>query len=217
MKKKIDSSENNQKKRNEEHINISEENTIEESSPSGDESETSVSSAEGSNEFEDPSELILDANLREEIEQLKGEVLRGKDEILRGKAEQQNIRRRAEKDLENAHKFGQERFIKELLPVLDSMDKALEIAEKIDSKDIGMLEGLRMTRKVFIDTVAKFGVTVSDPLGEPFDPKVHQAISTQESEDAEPNRVLNVMQTGYIMHDRVLRPAMVVVSAKKNT
>ena len=151
------------------------------------------------------------------VEKLKEELELVKDEILRGKAEQQNIRRRSEKDLANAHKYGTERFVKELLPVLDSMEKALEIAENLESEDAGMVEGIRMTRKMLIDSVGKFGVTAVNPLGEPFDPKFHQAISMMESEDSEPNSVINVMQTGYLMYDRVLRPAMVIVSTKKNT
>ncbi len=135
-----------------------------------------------------------------------------KDALLRSQADLQNVRRRAERDLENAHKYAVEKFVKDLLPVLDSMDRALQLAETTEGFDSSMLEGMKMTHKLLVDTAVKHGIESIDPVGSPFDPNQHQAMSMVESDEQEANTVVAVMQKGYKLEGRVMRPAMVVVS-----
>ena len=148
------------------------------------------------------------ASLETQLEELK-------EALLRSQADLQNSRRRAERDIENAHKYAIEKFIKDLLAVLDSMDRALELAATTDGFDMSMLEGTQMTHKLLLDTVSRHGVEAIDPVGEPFDPQQHQAMSMMESEDQEPNTVTAVMQKGYKLEGRVIRAAMVVVTKPK--
>lgn len=140
-------------------------------------------------------------------------ILQQKDEVLRVQADMQNLRRRTEQDIEKAHKFGQERLTSELLAVIDNLERALQVPIDADNEAVKALhEGVELTLKSFLDCLRKFGVEQIDPLGEPFDPQLHQAMAVQESPDAEPNSVIAVMQKGYTLHGRVLRPAMVMVS-----
>lgn len=148
------------------------------------------------------------ASLETQLEELK-------EALLRSQADIQNGRRRAERDIENAHKYAIEKFIKDLLAVLDSMDRALELATTTDGFDMAMLEGTQMTHKLLLDTVSRHGVEAIDPVGERFDPQQHQAMSMVESEDQEPNTVTAVMQKGYKLEGRVIRAAMVVVTRPK--
>ena len=122
------------------------------------------------------------------------------------------MRRRAERDVENAHKYAVEKFVKDLLAVLDSMDRALELAETTEGFDAAMLEGTQMTRKLLLDTASKHGVESIDPVGKTFNPQEHQAMSMVESAEHEPNSVMAVMQKGYKLEGRVIRAAMVVVT-----
>lgn len=134
-------------------------------------------------------------------------------EVLRLHADMQNVRRRAEQDVERAHKYGQEKLVSELLPVLDNLERALQAAEGDDSdKLVALRQGVELTLKSFLDCLKKFNVQALDPVGEPFDPQYHQAMGMQESTTAEPDTVLAVMQKGYSLNGRVLRPAMVMVS-----
>ncbi|MBH96315.1 MAG: nucleotide exchange factor GrpE [Gammaproteobacteria bacterium] len=135
--------------------------------------------------------------------------------LLRSQADLQNSRRRAERDIENAHKYAVEKFVKDLLAVIDSMDRALELATTTDGFDVAMLEGTQMTHKLLLDTISRHGVEPIDPAGEPFDPQQHQAMSAVESADQEPNTVMAVMQKGYTLEGRVIRAAMVVVTKAK--
>ena len=135
-----------------------------------------------------------------------------KEALIRSQADLQNVRRRAERDVENAHKYAVEKFVKDLLAVLDSMDRALELAETTDGFDASMLEGTQMTHKLLLDTAAKHGVEPINPVGEVFDPQEHQAMSMVESADHEPNTVMAVMQKGYKLEGRVIRAAMVMVT-----
>ena len=148
------------------------------------------------------------ASLETQLEELK-EVL------LRSQADLQNGRRRAERDIENAHKYAIEKLIKDLLAVLDSMDRALELAATTDGFDMAMLEGTQMTHKLLLDTMSRHGVEAIDPVGERFDPQQHQAMSMVDSEGQEPNTVTAVMQKGYKLEGRVIRAAMVVVTRPK--
>lgn len=146
-----------------------------------------------------------------EVEALQEEIAKLKEDVLRAQAETQNVRRRAEADVEKAHKFSTEKFARELLEVVDNLERAIAAAPE-DEAVKSLLEGVEMTQKTFQSTLAKFKVEVVDPEGHPFDPDLHQAISMVDAPDAEPNTVLNVVQKGYTNHGRLLRPAMVVVS-----
>ena len=164
--------------------------------------ETVKQSAETSHDTDDS------ASLETQLEELK-------EALLRSQADVQNGRRRAERDIENAHKYAIEKFIKDLLAVLDSMERALELAATTDGFDMAMLEGTQMTHKLLLDTVSRHGVEAIDPVGERFDPQQHEAMSMVESEGQEPNTVTAVMQKGYKLEGRVIRAAMVVVTKPK--
>ena len=146
------------------------------------------------------------------IEQLEDELAGAKENVLRAAAEMQNIRRRAEQDIEKTHKFALEKFATELLPVLDSLERGLEVSDPTDEKIRPMREGMDLTYKLFLDTLKRFKIERLDPQGEPFNPEQQQAMAMEESIHVEPNSVLKVFQCGYIMNGRLLRPAMVVVS-----
>ncbi len=135
------------------------------------------------------------------------------NQLLRVRAELENVQRRAQRELENARKFALEKFVRELLPVLDSLEMGLNAAQGEGVGMEKMVEGLDLTLKMLRDTMEKFGVRAVDPVGERFNPEHHQAMSTQPSDDVAPNTVLNVYQKGYLLNDRLIRPAMVVVSA----
>lgn len=134
-----------------------------------------------------------------------------KDQMLRTHAEAQNVRRRAEQDVEKAHKFGVEKFANEMLPIVDSLERAIE-AFGDDEALQPMREGVEMTMKMFLSGLEKFKMEQVNPLGETFDPALHQAMSMVDAPDAEPNSVIAVMQKGYTLHGRLVRPAMVVVA-----
>jgi molecular chaperone GrpE len=135
------------------------------------------------------------------------------DEVLRTRAEMQNLRRRTEMDIEKAHKFGQERLVNELLSVIDNLERALQaVTDKDDQAVRPLYEGVELTLKGFLGALEKFSVAQLDPHGQAFDPLVHEAMTTQENPDVEPNTVIAVMQKGYTLHGRVIRPARVVVS-----
>ncbi|NDJ56715.1 nucleotide exchange factor GrpE [Enterobacteriaceae bacterium 4M9] len=140
---------------------------------------------------------------------------RERDALLRAKAEMDNLRRRTEQDVEKAHKFALEKFVNELLPVLDSLDRALEVADKDGAGMAAMIEGIELTRKSMLDVVRKFGVEVVGDINVPFNPDVHQAIAMVESDEVSPNHVLMVMQKGYTLNGRTIRAAMVSVAKTK--
>ncbi|MDP2608130.1 MULTISPECIES: nucleotide exchange factor GrpE [unclassified Oceanobacter] len=134
-----------------------------------------------------------------------------KEQVLRVQAEMQNVRRRAELDVEKAHKFGLEKFANEMVTVVDNLERGLAAAPEEEATK-AIRDGIEMTLNGFLSALAKFNVDVVDPVGHPFDPEHHQAMTMVESADAEPNSVVAVMQKGYLMNGRLLRPAMVVVS-----
>lgn len=131
------------------------------------------------------------------------------ERYLRAAAETENVRKRAARDVENAHKFALERFGKELLAVKDGLEMALDAADNASVESL--LEGSEATLKLLGSTMERFGIEVVDPEGELFDPEFHEAISVQPSENAEPGSVVAVAQKGYTLNGRLLRPAMVVV------
>ncbi len=135
------------------------------------------------------------------------------NQVLRMQAELENTRRRAAADVEKAHKFGLEKFAAELLPVIDSLEMGLAAAEGSDHEIAEKLrEGTELTLKMFAGVLEKFGVKEVNPLGETFNPELHQAMTMQPSDEHEPNTVTAVMQKGYVLNERLIRPAMVMVS-----
>ena len=147
-----------------------------------------------------------------ELEALKDELTQAKEQALRAAAEAQNIRRRAEQDVEKAHKFGLEKFINDVLPVADNLERSIEAASA-EGADLKVItEGVELTLKSLLDALKRHQVEQISPEGEPFDPQLHQAMTMVEQPDAEPNSVINVFQKGYTLHGRLVRPAMVVVA-----
>ena len=140
---------------------------------------------------------------------------REQDIQLRAQAEIQNIRRRAEQEVEKAHKFALEKFSKELLTVVDNLERGLAALDKAVSDETtqALVDGVEMTHKEFISTLAKFGVQAVGAVGEVFNPELHQAISMQPAEGIDANHISQVLQKGYTLQGRVLRPAMVMVAA----
>ena len=132
---------------------------------------------------------------------------------MRTMAEMENVRRRAERDVEHAHRFGVEKLIKEVIPVLDSMEQALQAAKQAENQN--MIEGIELTHKLLMNALQKFNVVQIEALGQAFNPNCHEAMTMVES-DEPPNTVINVFQQGYLLDDRVLRPARVVVAKSKN-
>ena len=140
---------------------------------------------------------------------------REQDIQLRAQAEIQNMRRRAEQEVEKAHKFALEKFSKELLTVVDNLERGLAALDKAVSDETtqALVDGVEMTHKEFISTLAKFGVQAVGAVGEVFNPELHQAISMQPAEGIDANHISQVLQKGYTLQGRVLRPAMVMVAA----
>jgi len=173
--------------------------------------EAAVEAADQHAEEEQSPEAEI-AMLYAELEAAKQTIADQKDGVVRAAADVDNIRRRAAQDVEKAHKFALEKFANELLPVIDNLERAIEFSDKENEALKPLLEGIDMTVKSFNDAVAKFGVEIVNPQGEQFNPDFHQAMSIQPSNDVTPNTVLAVMQKGYTLNGRLLRPAMVMVS-----
>lgn len=181
------------------------------------ETEAEAEAGEGSEQAETGAGPDVE-QLMEKIAEVELAAANAKDDLLRVKAEMQNLRRRTEQDIEKAHKYGQEKFSIELLSVMDNLERALDAASEHDNETVkAIYDGVELTRKSFIDCFNKFNIEAVDPLGEPFDPALHQAMSTQENDEVEPNTVIAVMQKGYTLHGRVIRPAMVMVSKPAST
>ncbi|EPL9570245.1 nucleotide exchange factor GrpE [Providencia rettgeri] len=157
-------------------------------------------------------EQALAARIAELEEQLAASQKTEREAMLRAHAEIENIRRRTEQDIEKAHKFALEKFSNELLPVIDNLERAIDAADRDNEQSKAMLEGLDLTLKTFLDAVAKFGIEAVGDVNVPFNPEVHQAMTMIESPDHQANHVINVMQKGYTLNNRLLRPAMVIVS-----
>ncbi len=132
------------------------------------------------------------------------------EQLVRSVAEVENIRRRAERDIANAHRYSLEKFVNSLLPVTDSLEQAIVLALK--QGDMSLHEGLLLTMKLFLEALDKAGVKQIDPIGCSFDPQQHEAMSIQPSTEVSPNTVLTVFQKGYVLSERVIRPARVIVS-----
>jgi len=166
---------------------------------------------EGSTEEVDGNEPVDEScQTLSDLEKAQSEAQENWDRYLRSAAELENVRKRASRDVENAHRFALERFSRELLAVRDSLEMGLA-AESASVESL--LEGSEATLKILGTTMQQFGIEVVDPAGEPFDPEFHEAISMQPSDDVEPGSVVTVVQKGYSLNGRLLRPAMVVVAA----
>lgn len=181
-------------------LSVSEE---EKSVPEAEEVETQ---AEGSSAAEEAAQEMPT------VDAIQAELAEAQEQVLRAQAEAQNARRRADQDVEKAHKFGQEKLVNDLLPVVDNLERAIDAIDADNEQFKSVLEGIELTLKSFMDTLARHNIEALNPEGEPFDPQLHQAMTMVESPDAEPNTVLNVFQKGYTLHGRLVRPAMVVVS-----
>lgn len=160
----------------------------------------------GASAAEDPEAVII--ALREEVAQYR-------DAALRARAEADNVRKRAERDVEHAHKFALEKFAGQLLPVADSLEKSVQAAEELGSEEPGIValkEGVELSQRIFIDTLGRVGIEQLDPAGQPFDPNLHEAMSMVDGGDAPANTVVHVLQKGFTLNGRLLRAAMVTVA-----
>ncbi|MCI4186419.1 nucleotide exchange factor GrpE [Dickeya dianthicola] len=175
--------------------------------------------AEGQQADAVPETTAVDDPRDERIAELEAQLndaqQRERESALRARAEMENVRRRAELDVEKAHKFALEKFAGEILPVIDNLERALEMADKSNDALSGMIEGVELTLKAMLSAVNKFGIEVVADVNVPFNPEIHQAMTLLESADHAPNHVMMVMQKGYTLNGRLLRPAMVAVSKAK--
>lgn len=162
---------------------------------------------------ETESEEISIESLQTELEEAEAKAEDNLDQLVRTRAEMENIRRRSERDLVNAHKYAVEKFAQELLPVIDSMEMGVT-ASLDENADVAKLrEGIEMTLKMFETAIEKVGIKAVHPKGEVFNPDHHQAMTMLDSPDHEPNIIIDVMQKGYLLNERLVRPAMVVVAS----
>ncbi len=159
----------------------------------------------------EPQEEHLEPEMEQELEEMEQEAKAQTDRILRLQADIENMKRRSERDISNAHKYASEKFIKDLLAVVDSLEMAQQGEHPEQAK--GLLEGVELTHKLFLDTLIKHGVEQIDPEGQPFDPEFQEAVSMQPNPEVDANTVLQVVQKGYKLHGRLLKPAMVIVSS----
>ena len=176
------------------------------------ENEENVEQVEGEVETNVSDDAARIAELEKELQTTKELVASQQDGVLRGKAEVENMRRRVSQDVEKAHKFALNKFANELLPVVDNLERALGAADKESEHTKAMVEGVEMTLNSMMSALDKSGVKAIDPKGEAFNPELHQAMTMIEVPGAEPNSIIDVMQKGFELNGRLLRPAMVVVA-----
>jgi len=163
-------------------------------------------------ELSDEQQII--AKLEAELEAAKAQAAEQTDLALRIRADAENIKRRASMDIDKAQKFALEKFAGDLLPVLDNLERSLGFIDASNELVKPLAEGVELTLKSFLDTVARFGVNQIDPQGQAFNPDFHQAMSIVPNADVDANTVMFVMQKGYELNGRLLRPALVGVSKK---
>lgn len=157
------------------------------------------------------SSLPEDDDLQTQLEEAQQSAKNNWDKVLRAQAEMENLKRRNAKDLENAHKFALDGFVKALLEVKDSLSMGLKTAHEENATIESVIEGLEMTDKVFLSTMEKFGVESINPENEPFNPELHEAVTMLPMPDKKSNSVLEVVQIGFTLNGRLVRPAMVIV------
>jgi len=195
---------------------VSNENQQDDSAEMLEDDQVSLSSQKDSDESEQSQTQETSGSAEKaemDLEALRDELTQAKEQALRAAAEAQNIRRRAEQDVEKAHKFGLEKFVNDILPVADNLERAISAASGGEGAGSGAVtEGIELTLKSLMDALQRHNVETVDPRGEPFDPQLHQAMTMVEQADAEPNSVIDVFQKGYTLHGRLVRPAMVVVA-----
>ena len=150
--------------------------------------------------------------LQQQLEDATAQAEQNHDQFLRAKAEMENLRRRTDRELSNAHKYAIEKFARELLAVVDSLELGIQASDSDDPEVRKLREGSELTLKLLLDMLEKFNIKPVGKIGERFNPEYHQAMTTQPSHDTEPDTVVQVMQKGYQIHDRLLRPALVIVS-----
>ena len=152
-------------------------------------------------------------SLQKKLTEAEAQAHENREKAMRAAAEMENIRRRAERDVENAHKYGNEKFITSLLPVIDSLEQALQAANEADEEGSNnMREGIELTLKLFLDSLEKAKAIQLNPIDEIFDPQKHEAMSMQDAPDKASGTVLVVFQKGYLLNDRIIRPARVIVA-----
>lgn len=190
--------------------------------------ETTPEAAEVGTEENDHPEIDSEQNGGEEstdpveemesrLESLEQEAKENHDRFLRASAEFENYKKRAAREMNDFRKFANENIVKAMLPVIDNLDRAIESSGEAQKSVSSVVEGVNMTKKEILKVFEQFGVMPFESLGESFDPGFHQAVMQEESEDHPDNTVIKELQKGYMMHDRLIRPAMVIVSKKKET
>ena len=161
------------------------------------------------------SEVVKD--LRAKLETKTGEAEENYDRLLRVSAEFENYKKRTAREMVDFQKYANQSLLRELLPIIDNLELAIKAAaEAADSTDACLLDGVELTRKEILKVFENFNVEPIDALGKPFDPNFHEAVMREESDEHPENTVVNELQKGYLMHDRLLRPSMVVVAMPKN-
>jgi molecular chaperone GrpE len=151
-------------------------------------------------------------SIEQQLERMQITVKDYWDQIMRLKAEMENNRKRAIRDVENAHKFALKNFTEALLPVVDSMDMGQQAASAENATLESIIEGTNMTTTMFVQVLEKYGLERLNPVGEKFNPDLHQAISMIDDENVDSNHIISVMQKGFTLNERLVRPAMVIVS-----
>lgn len=190
---------------------MSEETKQEDTSAKSEQSEVDIKENIQADVELEPSEP-LDVDGENQVEELQQKLITLGEQLLREQAEMQNVRRRAQRDVESAHKYALEKFASELLAIVDNLERALAAIDADDKAQKAVAEGLELTLKSFIGVLEKYNVVAVEPKGQPFDADLHQAVSMVPNSEVEPNTVINVFQKGYTLNGRLIRPAMVVVS-----
>jgi molecular chaperone GrpE len=174
----------------------------------GDEFDAEVAEENGENI--EPKEVDVEF-LQGQLEKLQEQSKVSLDKVVRAQAEMENLRKRAARDVENAHKYALEKFTNELLPIMDSLELGLSASVKAKNLD-DLCKGMELTLEMFNTVMEKFGITMIEPKGEKFNPELHDAVSMQETDDSNSGIIIEVMQKGYTLNGRLIRPAMVVVA-----
>jgi molecular chaperone GrpE len=167
----------------------------------------------GAGQFPGSAPAPAEAEVAKELAATQAELARHKEAMLRMQAEMENLRKRMQRDAEKSRKFALERIMKELLQVRDSMERGLQMADESATVE-SLIEGEKLTLKMLAKLMQDHGLEVVDPAGQPFDPELHEAMTVMPSGEVAENTVLEVLQKGFKLHDRLIRPARVIVSSK---
>lgn len=172
--------------------------------------------ADDAHEAENPGEHLLEhpeySELQVKLTEAEEKVSQYWDRIMRMQAEKDNLQRQVEKDVANAHKYGIEKLVNELLPVIDGLERAIEAHQNEEAGTGSLLDGVKLTLKMWSKAFEKFGIEQIDPINQPFNPEHQQAVSTVVDPAVKPGIVVQVLQRGYLLNNRLLRPALVIVS-----